>query len=190
MDKITEEKNDKQLIEKFLAGDGQSFEFLLKKYLKPVYNFLYRLTSDTAALDDLTQTTFIKAWQNIKKFNLDKNFKTWIFTIAKNTAYDYFKKKKTVPFANFIDAEGNNKLENISDGDILPLELLAKADAAKTLETALAKISDQYHLILTMHYKNDLTLREIAEILSLPYNTVKSQHQRGLKALRQILQEM
>jgi len=189
-DKITEEKEDNRLVENFLAGDEPSFEFLLKKYLKPVYNFLYRITSETSALDDLTQTTFIKAWQNIKKFDRNRNFKTWIFTIAKNTAYDYFKKKKTIPFASFVDAEGNNKLENISDSDILPLELLAKADAAKTLETALAKISDKYSLILTMHYKDDLTLQEIAEILSLPYNTIKSQHQRALKALRQIIEEM
>jgi len=182
------EQEDKQLVANFLAGDKRSFEFLLKKYLKPVYNFLYRLTSDTAALDDLTQVTFIKAWKNIKKFDSSRSFKTWIFTIAKNTAYDYFKKKKTLPFSDFIDAEGNNKLENISGGDILPLEFLAKADAAKELEKALAKISDQYRLILTMHYKDDLTLQEIAEILNLPYNTVKSQHQRGLQALRQILQ--
>lgn len=187
-DKITKEKEDKQLVESFLAGDERSFELLLKKYLKPVYNFLFRLTNDRYALDDLTQTTFIKVWRNIKKFNTDKNFKTWLYTIAKNTAYDYFKKKKTIPFSSFIDAEGNNKLENISDQDILPLELLEKADTAKTLETALDKISDQYRLILTMHYKDDFSLQEIAGILNLPYNTVKSQHQRGLKALRQILQ--
>jgi RNA polymerase sigma-70 factor, ECF subfamily len=182
------ELDDKKSIQKYLAGDEAAFSELLRKYLKPVYNFLYRLTADTSTLDDLAQTTFIKAWRNIKKFDQERNFKTWLYAIAKNTAYDYFKKKKTIPFANFTDAEGNNKLENISDTDILPLELLEKADAAKTLETALDKISDQYRLVLTMHYKEDLTLQEIAEILNLPYNTIKSQHQRGLKALRQILE--
>ena len=178
---------ENKLIEKFLGGDDSAFEQLLGKYLKPVYNFLYQLMNDKSALDDLAQETFIKAWKNIKKFDKNKSFKTWIFTIAKNTAYDYFKKKKTIPFSNFIDVEGNNKLENISDGDILPLELLAKADAAKTLETALAKISEQYRLILIMHYKDDLTLQEVAEVLNLPYNTVKSQHQRGLLALKKFL---
>jgi RNA polymerase sigma-70 factor, ECF subfamily len=182
-------RNDAQLVENYLAGDESAFSELVKKYLKPVYNFLYQVTNgDVSALDDLTQVTFLKAWKNIKKFDPNRNFKTWIFTIARNTAYDYFKKKKTIPFASFTDAEGNNKLENISDGEILPLELLERADAAKTLETALAKISDQYRLVLIMHYKDDLTLQEIAEILNLPYNTVKSQHQRGLQAIRQILQ--
>lgn len=124
------ETGDKKLIQKYLAGDEAAFSELLKKYLKPVYNFLHRLTSDHSALDDLTQATFIKAWKNIKKFDPNRSFKTWIFTIAKNTAYDYFKKKKTIPFASFTDAEGTNKLENISDTDILPLELLERADAA------------------------------------------------------------
>lgn len=187
MDKIIMEKDDKQLVENFLAGDGQSFESLVKRYLKPVYNFLYRLTNDASALDDLTQITFIKVWQNIKKFKQDKNFRTWLYTIAKNTAYDYFKKKKTTPFSFFEDSEGNNKLENISEDEILPLELLGKADAAKELEIALSKISDQYRIILLMRYKDGFSLQEISEILNLPYNTVKSQHQRGLKALRQIL---
>ena len=180
--------SDEQLIKNFLNGDDGGFESLLKKYLKPVYNFLYRLTGDTSVLDDLAQETFIKTWRNIKKFNLDRSFKTWLYAIAKNTAYDYFKKRKTIPFSNFIDAEGNNKLENISEDEILPPELLEKADTAKELETALTKISDQYQIILLMRYKDDFSLQEIAEILNLSYNTVKSQHQRGLKALRQILQ--
>lgn len=184
------EKEDKRLVENFLAGDDSAFSELVKKYLKPVYNFLYRLTNDTSNLDDLTQVTFIKTWKNIKKFDRNKSFKTWLFTIAKNTAYDYLKKKKTIPFSNFIDMEGNNRLENISESEILPDKLLEKADAAKELEEALLKISSQYQIILLMHYKNDFTLAEISEILAISYNTIKSQHQRGLKALRQILSKM
>ena len=182
------EREDSKAISDYLAGDDADFSELVKKYLKPIYNFLYQLTNDRSALDDLTQITFIKAWKNIKKFDPNKSFKTWIFTIAKNTAYDYFKKKKTVPFSNFFDADGNNKLENISEDEILPLELLEKAEAAKDLETALSKISDQYRLILLMHYRDDLTLYEMSEILNISYNTIKSQHQRALLALKIVME--
>lgn len=190
---------DKRLIVNYLKGDDSAFEQLLKKYLKPIYNFIYQLTGDIAQAEDLTQVTFIKAWKNIRKFDprrsrfatlrgrQNKSFKTWLFTIAKNTAYDYLKKKKTLPFSNFIDEEGNNRLENISDDDILPPELLEKADEAKELELALSKISNQYRIILLMRYKNDFSLAEISEILNLPYNTVKSQHQRALLALKKVL---
>ena len=109
---------DKKIIEEFLKGDESSFNLLVNKYLKPVYNFLFQLVGDRAATDDIAQDTFVKAWKSIKKFDIDRSFKTWIFTIAKNTAYDYFKKKKTIPFSSFIDEDGNNKLDNISDDNI------------------------------------------------------------------------
>lgn len=183
------EKSDRQLIREFLGGSDPAFKNLLKKYLKPVYNFLYQLAGDKSALDDLAQETFIKAWKNMCSFDQGKNFKAWLFAIAKNTAYDYFKKKKTIPFSMFADEEGGNKLENIPEDEILPPELLEKADAAKELEAALSKIPDRYRIVLLMRYKDDFSLQEIAGILNLSYNTIKSRHQRGLKALRRIFLE-
>lgn len=182
-------EEDKQLVEDFLAGNETAFSELVKKYLNPVYNFLYQLTGDTSVSDDLTQVTFIKAWKNIRRLDRNKSLKVWLFAIAKNTAYDYFKKKKTIPFSSFTDEEGNNKLENIPEGELLPDELLEKASAAKELEEALKKIPDHCRLILLMHYKDDFSLSEISEILKLPYNTVKSQHQRGLKILKDVLSD-
>lgn len=178
---------DSRLVEKFLNGNEEAFSQLVKKHLKPVYNFLYYFTRNQAELDDLTQIVFIKVWKNLQKFERKKKFKTWIFAIAKNTAYDYFKKKKTIPFANFLDEEGSNKLENISDESILPDEILNRKDIAKELEKKLAEIPEHYRIILTLHYKEDFSLSEIAEILGKPYNTIKSSHQRGLMKLKKLL---
>jgi RNA polymerase sigma-70 factor, ECF subfamily len=181
--------SDKQLIENFFSGDDVAFEELVKKYLRSVYNFLYHFVRDREALDDLTQETFIKAWKHIEKFDRSRNFKVWIFSIAKNTAYDYLKKKKSIPFSTFTDDEGNNKLENISDDSILAEEFLIRADSAKILKEKLKKIPDIYRIILIMHYKEDFSLQEIAKILGQPYNTTKSQHQRGLIKLKEIFLE-
>ncbi|MFA6048170.1 MAG: RNA polymerase sigma factor [Parcubacteria group bacterium] len=181
------EISDKKLIEEFLAGDDASFSVLLQRYLKPVYNFVYQLTGDRSAVDDITQETFIKAWKNIKKFDCDRNFKTWIFTIAKNTAYDHNKKKKTIPFSRFMNEEGNSILSEIEEDKILPDEILHRADLAQELEEKLEQIPVPYKIILTLHYKEDLSFQEISQILGKPYNTIKSQHTRALKALRNVL---
>lgn len=181
-------KEDNELIDDYLSGDGEAFEKLLQKYLKPVYNFIFRLTNDRSAVDDLAQDTFIKAWRNIKRFKRDKNFKTWIFTIAKNTAYDYLKKKKNIPFSNFLDEEGNSVLDNLGDSEILPDELLAQAESAKLIEKKLNEIPINYRTILLLCYKEDFTFQEIAKILGKPYNTIKSQHQRALAKLKRILE--
>ncbi len=84
--------NDKQLVQKFLDGSDEAFEELVGRYLKPIYNFLYQFTKDPDSLDDLTQETFIKVWRNIRKFDRSKNFRVWIYAIAKNKAYDFLKK--------------------------------------------------------------------------------------------------
>lgn len=176
--------SDNRLIENFFSGDETAFNDLVKKYLKPVYNFLYQFVSDREILDDITQDTFIKAWKNLEKFDQDRSLKTWLFTIAKNTAYDYLKKKKTIPFSFFKNDEGYSKLEEISEDKILPDEFLMRTDSAEIIEKKLEKIPIHYRIILVMHYKDDFSLHEIAQILDIPYNTVKSQHQRGLKILK------
>jgi len=178
------EKTDEKLIEDFLAGDDSAFEKLLKKYLKPVYNFLYQLTKNSAVLDDLTQETFIKAWKHISKFDREKKFKVWIFTIAKNTAYDFLRKKKTTPFSFFQNDDGSNRLEKIDEKKPLPNEILERKDLAKLIGEKLAEIPRKYRSILVLYYKEDFSLLEISEILKRPYNTVKSQHKRALVALK------
>ncbi|HAI74496.1 MAG TPA: hypothetical protein DCS28_00470 [Candidatus Moranbacteria bacterium] len=182
-------ENDEQLVKDYLAGDDAAFEKLLEKYLKPVFGFLYRLTGDAVQAEDLTQITFVKIWKNISKFRQDKSFKTWIFTIAKNTAFDYFKKKKVLLFSDFIDEDGNNKLENIAKDEILPDEILERKDLSEELEMKLKQIPKKYGILLTLCYKEDFSLQEIAKILNLPYNTVKSQHQRALSAIRKVFKK-
>lgn len=181
------EESDKQLLAEFLAGSDVAFEQLVQRYLKPIYNFLYRFTQDRDSLDDLTQETFVKAWKNLEKFDQTKNFKTWLYTIAKNTAYDFLKKKKTVPFSFFDQETGENRLENIPEENPLPDEILERKDLAKDLEKKLQEIPDNYRILLLMRYKDDFSLQEIAGILSLSYNTVKSQHVRALANLKKVI---
>jgi RNA polymerase sigma-70 factor (ECF subfamily) len=178
---------DEELVKNFLAGDEMAFEDLLKRYLKPIYNFIFRFVYDRDAVEDLTQETFLKVWKNIKRFDPEKRFKTWIFTIAKNTAFDYLKKKKTVPFSFFTDEGGENWLENIADEHILPDVILERKNLAEELEAILEKLPPHYRAILLLHYKEDFSLHEIAEILGEPYNTIKSRHQRGLLKLKELL---
>jgi RNA polymerase sigma-70 factor, ECF subfamily len=180
---------DNQLIKKILSGDDESFSEIIKIYLKPVYNFVYRFVSDRDTAEDLTQETFVKAWKNIEKFDQNRKLKTWLFAIAKNTVFDFLKKKKEIPFSTFADEEGENWLENIADENILPDEILEQNDIAEELENKLQQLLPHYRAILLLHHKEDFSLHEIAEILGEPYNTIKSRHQRGLARLKELLQK-
>lgn len=179
--------SDNKLIEEYLNGEDEAFAKLLKKHLSSVYNFLYRLAGDRETAEDLAQETFVKVWKNLKNFDRNRSFKAWIFTIAKNTTFDYFKKKKEVAFSAFVDEEGESRFDEIADENILPDEILEQKDIAEELDIILQKLPLHYRAILLLHYKEDFTLSEIAEILNEPYNTIKSRHRRGLVALKKEL---
>jgi len=174
---------DDELIEKSLGADNRAFKQLVERHLKAVYNFLYQITKDYSSLDDLTQETFIKVWKNLSRFESSKSFKVWIFTIARNTAYDFLRKKNSKPLA-LLGEEANLALENICDKEPLPQELLERESQEKKLEAMLKNIPEQQRIVLLLHYKQDFSLKEIAEIFNEPYSTIKSRHKRAILSLK------
>ncbi len=182
--------SDQKLIADYLKGDEKSLEVLIHRYLKPIYSFVYRYVGNKHEAEDITQEAFIKVWKNLKKFDQSRSFKTWIFSIAKNTAIDFLKKKKTVPFSEFENEERKNTLiETLTDLSPLPQEILEKKDISQTLARAMEKLSPKYRMVLFLRYNDHFTFREIAESLGEPIDTVKSQHRRALIILKRLLSE-
>ncbi len=181
---------DEKLVSDYLAGDEESLEIIIKHYLKPIYGFVFRYAGNQADAEDIAQNVFVKMWRQLKKFDTKKNFKVWLFTIAKNTALDFLKKKKAVPFSAFEDKEGNNFLANtLADPAPLPQEIFERQELGQLLNSAIKKLPLAYQEVLSLHYQNQLTFQEIAEILSEPLNTVKSRHHRGVIMLRDFLED-
>lgn len=189
------ETSDEQLVFHYLKGDEKSLEALIRLYLKPIYNFVYRYTGSGQDADDLTQEVFVRVWKNLKKFDRRRSFKTWIFSIAKNASVDFLKKsqsafggKKTLPFSQFENEKGGNPIiENIADPAPLPSEILEQKDRANVLTAALAKLSPQSRMVLFLRYNDHFTFREIAESLDRSLNTIKSWHRRALITLKGLL---
>lgn len=182
-------KSDTQLIGDYLEGGGQKpLEILIKRHLKPVYNFVYRLVGDSKEAEDITQEVFIKVWRNLKKYDRERNFKTWLFAIARNTAIDWLKKKKSLPFSSFENEKGENfLLTGLASLDLLPDELFSRAESATKLVLATESLAPRYKTVLSLHYDSQFNFREIAEKLGESLNTVKSRHRRALLLLRKIL---
>ena len=171
-----------------MAGDVSAMEEVIKRHFNSVFNFVYRYVFDKEVAEDVTQDTFYKVWKNIHQFDQTRKFKTWLLTIAKNTANDSFKKKKAVAFSNFETAGEDNVLEESLE-DPLPLaeELFERKELVGELERALENIEPHYRSTLLLHYHEHLKFAEIAEIFEKPLNTIKSWHRRSLIALRKEL---
>lgn len=182
------EINDEKLVSRYLAGDKKSLEILIGRYFKPIYNFIYHYVGDAPSAEDITQDVFVRVWRKIDKFDENKKFKTWLFSIAKNAAIDFLKKKKAVPFSELENEEGENAIiENMTDPAPLPDELFARADLSKVISEALAELPPVDRSVLLLRHYNQFTFEEAAETLGEPLNTVKSRYRRALVKLRRIL---
>ena len=183
--------DDAKLIATFIKGDGESFAALVDRHMPMVYKFVYRYVGDADIANDVVQDVFIKVWKNIKKFDPEKNFKTWLLTIAKNTALDAIKKKKAVLFSKI--EEGDTDLDAflapyVESAD-LPDALLQKKQTKADLDRILQELSPTYRSVLLLRYTEHLKFREIADTLQEPIDTIKSKHRRALIQLRKMLAE-
>lgn len=182
------QRNDEQLIINYLNGEEKSVNLLVGRHIKAVFNFAFRLVGKSEDAEDVTQETFLKMWRNLKKYRHGENFKTWLFTIARNTAIDLIRKKKNITFSDFENNnEENTFAESLTDSEPLPDEIFAKAEENKILDKALNKISSKHRETLLLYYHENFTFDEIGRILGEPLNTVKSRHRRAVIELRKLL---
>lgn len=173
--------SDRKLIAGYLNGDEKSLEILIQQYLKPIYNFAHRYAGNAQDAEDITQDVFVKVWRNLKKFDRQKSFKAWIFTIAKNTSIDALKKRKPALFSEF------SAIEKIADPSPSPNEIFERKEISQMLNLLINKLPLKYRNVLFLRYNNNLAFQEIAETLNKPINTVKSRHRRALIILKKFL---
>ncbi len=178
--------SDNELINRYNAGEENALEMLIERYLGMVYRFTLRYVGSPHDAEDLAQEVFVKLWRSIKRFDTTKPFTPWLFRIARNTVFDFFKKKKEVPFSAFEDAQENFILL-LRDTGHNPEEFLEKEEIASALAPVLKQLSPAHQTVLSLHYNKQHTFQEIADMLSEPLHTVKSRHRRALIKLKKFL---
>ncbi len=183
-------ETDEEIVISYKNGNQEAFKRLIDRYLSSLYNLAARLANQNDA-PDIVQEIFIKVWKNINHFDLSKaSFKTWIFTIAKNTITDFLRKRRHSLFSD-MNGDGpedvNSFEENILDEKPLPEEALQKLQDREFLNGILKKMSPVENEILILHYQEEMTFSEIGRVLNKSLNTVKSRHRRTLVKLRKML---
>lgn len=171
---------DKKIVILAQAGDLEAFEQILSFYEKAIYNYCLKILKNPQNAKDATQETFIKVYTHRKNINPEKNIKTWIFTIATNAVYDFLRGKKR---KNEISLDEN--LETIDSFESYSQEEGVVSD----VEKAISQINQEYKKALLLFYQQGFEYKEIAEILEIPINTVKTHISRGKEQLKEFLQE-
>ena len=179
------EPSDAKLILGYFSGDEKALEILFGCYFKQVYRFAHSYSKNSEDAEDITQKTFLKAWRNLKKFDQSKNFKTWIFSIAKNSAIDFLRKKREILFSELKNTDGENMIaETLADTALLPTELSEKTEKFRNLALAVSRLPQKYGDVITLRYEEYLSFSEISRFLGEKLNTIKSRHRRALMMLK------
>jgi len=143
---------------------------------------------NAAEAEDVTQEVFVKVWKNLKKFNNKYKFKSWVYTIAKNSSLDYLKKRKEIVFSDLAGNENIDYLDRLLVKQLFfPNLVTESADETGGLNLTFTKLSEKYRTTLELYYQDGFKFREIAEILKVPLHTVKTRHRRALIYLRKLI---
>lgn len=184
---------DEELVVLHLTGDTEAFNAIIRRYTPRIYNLIQRNIALAAEAENLTQETFLRALRALPRFrgHNDLSLGPWLFRIAINLCRDWGRTRKTIPFAQFAtDGDSDESLvEGVPDEEPGALEMLEQEELRDTLREAVMALPEKYRVPITLYYNEGLTYEEIAAVLNLPINTVRTHLLRGKERLRHVLIE-
>lgn len=155
------------------------FEIIYKKYSGTVKKYIISLGADYNLSDDITADTFLKALKNIEKFDERYNMLTWLCTIARNTYFDYLKRKDNtfLPFADELIVYDNQIDSAFEDNEQKVL-----------IHRAIIQLENPYKDVIYLRLFADLSFYEIGQILSKNENWARVTFYRGKTKLKEVLE--
>lgn len=172
-----------ETVERAKGGDLAAFEEIVATFERPLWNYLVRIVSSKDDAEDLLQDTFVKVYKNLKGIDPSKNLKSWIYTIATNTAYDFLRKKKRESTVELDDEHETN-----TDGAAYYSVKTEESMEGRDVSAAIERLDSLYKGPIILYYKEGFSYEEIATMLSIPINTLKTRLSRAKKQLAELLE--
>ncbi|MCL5011180.1 MAG: sigma-70 family RNA polymerase sigma factor [Patescibacteria group bacterium] len=172
--------SDEKIVGLAQGGDFDGFGFLAEKYQEKIKRYIRRFVQ-SEEINDISQNVFLKAFENIRGFNVKLKFSSWIYRIAHNEIVNFLKKKKALPLFDFdvflphLDF-GRDEMENAAERKILRTHL----------EQCFEKLPMKYREVVWLYYFDEFSYREISDVLKLPPATIGTRLKRARQALKTV----
>ena len=178
-------EQEAQIVQRVLQGDVNAFEKLVLEYEKSVYAITQRMTGNAEDAADMTQETFIKAYNSLSSFRGDSKFSVWLYRIATNVCLDFLRSRSRKPTVSLSveDDDGEEVELDIADESQSPERLLERGLTRDAVRRGLNALSPEYRQILLLREIQGLSYEEIADVLTLEVGTVKARIFRARKRL-------
>jgi RNA polymerase sigma-70 factor (ECF subfamily) len=174
--------SDEWLVRRFLRGDGTAFEQIVERYTPALFNLAYRLTQDRGEAEQVVQDSFLRALGAMGRVRTDQPLKPWLLQIALNLCRTLHAQRRPLTFGELSRDE--DETFDVVDDSPLPYDWVELSETRELVRRALAGLPPSYRAVLTLRYNEDLTYEDIAQVLELPINTVRTHLFRAKELLR------
>ena len=172
--------DDRSLIARMVRRDELALRALIGRHQVRVYRFILRLVRDDAVAEDLTNEVFMEAWRHAGSYEGRAEATTWLLSIARNRAVSWLRKRRELGW----DEE---KAHEIADDDDDPEVTAQKQDKASAIKRCLERLSAEHREIVDLVYYHEMSVGEVAGIVGIPENTVKTRLFYARKKLSELL---
>jgi RNA polymerase sigma-70 factor (ECF subfamily) len=178
------QQTDNEVIQQVLQGNQQAFAVLVSRYQQFVFTIVLRYVINREEAEELAQDVFVKAYRYLADFKGQSRFSTWLYTITQTTCLSFLRKKPDP--STFLEEE---RLVYLTDRQMHTVQDRAeKKEHTAVIDTAISRLSTTDAQIITLFYKAEQSLEEIAQILGIPANTVKVKLHRARHRLKDIME--
>jgi RNA polymerase sigma-70 factor (ECF subfamily) len=177
------ELDEAELVRKAQTGDPGAFDRLVEIFTPRLYQIVRRFASDRGEAEVIVQETWLRAWRALPRSIEGRSLSPWLVRIAVNVARDIWRKKKPLDFADAVGEE-----EFLKDEGPGPEERMSQKEALERLVRGVEHLRPEYRMVIALRYEGGLSYQEIASVLNLPLNTVRTHLHRAKSTLRRWLE--
>ena len=180
------ELDDQQLVTASKRGDQDAFAQLVQRYQRRIFNLVYRMLQQYEEASEITQETFLAAWQGLPSFRGDARFPTWLYRIAYNCALKQLETRKR-DRALQVALQAEQVLKS-KDHIARASAQIDEHEQQAFVQEHLSHLPAKYRIVLILRHLQDMTYEEMAEILTMPVGTIKTHLFRARNLLKERLQ--
>jgi len=180
------EQEEANLVAASKKGDQDSFAQLVQQHQRRVFNLVFRMLQQYEEANEVTQETFLAAWQGLPSFRGDARFSTWLYRIAYNCALKQLEQRKR-DRAIQVELQTEEMVTSSTQEQRVDAEIESRARQALVHEQ-LANLPAKYRIVLVLRHLQDMTYEEMAEILTMPIGTIKTHLFRARNLLKERLE--